>query len=153
MLTTSHCQNCEALARDLRDAEAKLEAIASLLQRDPGSSSAAYSLAQKIIELTAIEYDVRLSELTAPSNNSSRTPDRLAWPMMIAITLVREHTKLTLVDIAQLFSRDPSTMRHALRRAPEIIALYEHERARFQRLNNRVSEFAVQIPEPSPPPG
>jgi chromosomal replication initiator protein len=65
----------------------------------------------------AAEWGITREELLG----SSRKP-RFAHPRIIAAQLARELTKASLPTIGKAFSRDHSTIVHAIRRAPALLA-------------------------------
>ena len=78
------------------------------LADNPGSGYLfAEEVRQRVCELAGIT----LAELDGPTR-----PNRIAHPRMLAMYVIHRHTRMTLVEIGQLFNRDHGTVIHARKR-------------------------------------
>ncbi|MEE8585499.1 MAG: helix-turn-helix domain-containing protein [Acidobacteriota bacterium] len=88
-----------------------------------------------ILESVCGVYGVSMKQLSSPSRRRD-----LAEARTVALILVREQRRLTLVGLSRLLKRDVSSLSHCLRRLNERLAYDQGLKARIREARQAVAE-------------
>lgn len=89
-----------------------------------------------IDELAALYYELQPSDL-----QSKRRTARIAHARQMAMALIREHTRLSLMEIGDLFSRDHGTVIHAIKAVNGRCKTDAEFQAAYERCSSQVRKW------------